>query len=119
MSTIFGDAIQRVRQMAGMTLFEVASLMGISSAFLSAIENGRKRVPDDFLQRWTAVLDVTDDQLLDLQAKIVQTRGEVVVPLPEASAQDADLATALARKFSTLSDSQKERMRAILDGHSE
>lgn len=119
MSTIFGDAIQRIRQAAGMTLFEVASLMGLSSAFLSAIENGRKRVPDDFLQRWTAVLEVNDVQLRELQSKIAQTRGEVVVPLPGASTQDADLATALARKFSTLSDSQKERMRAILDGRNE
>ncbi len=117
MATEFGDKVQKLRQLAGMTLFDVAQKMGLSTAFLSAVENGRKRVPEDFVDRLSKVLPDAKAQVGELEALANQAREQVVLPLPKASRQDADLATALARKFNTLSESQKKRIRAILDNY--
>ncbi|MDA8261124.1 MAG: helix-turn-helix transcriptional regulator [Betaproteobacteria bacterium] len=117
MTTDFGRKVQQLRQLAGMTLFEVAQKMNLSSAFLSAVENGRKRVPDDFVEKLGRALPEARTNADTLESMANQARQQVVVPLPKASRQDADLATALARKFNTLSDDQKRYIRAILDNY--
>jgi transcriptional regulator with XRE-family HTH domain len=117
MTTDFGRKVQQLRQLAGMTLFEVAQKMNLSSAFLSAVENGRKRVPDDFVERLGRALPEARTNVETLESMANQARQQVVVPLPKASRQDADLATALARKFNTLSEDQKRYIRAILDNY--
>lgn len=117
MATEFGSTVQRLRQLAGMTLFEVAQKMNISTAFLSAVENGRKRVPDDFVQKLGQAMPQAKAQADELESLASQARGQVIVQLPKATAQDADLATVLARKFNSLSDTQKKRIRAILDNY--
>ena len=117
MATEFGDALHKIRQLAGLTLFEVAQKMNISTAFLSAIENGRKRVPDDFVEKLGNALPEAKTQSQTLDALANQARQQVVVSLAKASRQDADLATVLARKFSTLSEEQKKYIRAVLDNY--
>lgn len=117
MATEFGDKVQKLRQLAGLTLFEVAQKMGMSTAFLSAVENGRKRVPDDFVKKLSRALPEAAAQVGELESLANQAREQVVLPLPKASRNDADLATVLARKFNTLSEAQKNRIRAILDNH--
>ena len=91
--------------------------MGMSTAFLSSIENGRKRVPDDFVEKLGRAVPSVQEQTSELESLANQARKQVVLPLPSASRQDADLATALARKFNNLSDEQKARIRAILDNY--
>ncbi len=117
MSTEFGKAVQQLRQLAGLTLFEVAEKMGMSTAFLSAVENGRKRVPDDFVEKLGRAVPSAQAQSNVLESLANQARKQVVLPLPSANRQDADLATVLARKFNNLSDEQKARIRAILDNY--
>lgn len=117
MSTEFGKAVQQLRQLAGLTLFEVAEKMGMSTAFLSAVENGRKRVPDDFVEKLGRAVPSAKVQSNVLESLANQARKQVVLPLPSANRQDADLATVLARKFNNLSDEQKARIRAILDNY--
>ena len=117
MATEFGKRVQQLRQLNGLTLFEVAQKMGVSSAFLSAVENGRKRVPDEFVEKLGAVVPAAHEQAHELEALANQARRQVVVPLPKASRQDADLATVLARKFNSLSEAQKDRIREIIDNY--
>lgn len=117
MATEFGKEVQQLRQLAGMTLYEVAEKMGMSSAFLSAVENGRKRVPEDFVEKLGRAVPAARVQSDVLESLANQARKQVVVPLPKASRQDADLATSLARKFNSLSEEQKKYIRAILDNY--
>ena len=117
MATEFGSTVQRLRQLAGLTLFEVAQKMNISTAFLSAVENGRKRVPEDFVQKLAAAMPEAKEKVDELESLASQARGQVILPLPKATPQDADLATVLARKFNSLSPTQKKRIRAILDNY--
>ncbi len=117
MTTDFGDKVQKLRQLAGMTLYDVAQKMGLSTAFLSAVENGKKRVPDDFVERLAKALPEAKASAGELETLANQAREQVVLPLPKANRQDADLATVLARKFNTLSDAQKKRIRDILDNY--
>jgi transcriptional regulator with XRE-family HTH domain len=95
----------------------MAQRMGVSSAFLSNIENGKKRVPDSFVDKLAESFPevrVQYDRFVGLANK---ARNEVVLSLQDSSSDDANLATALARKFSGLTEEQKKNLWAILDNN--
>lgn len=114
MATKFGDTVQAIRRAAGKTLQDVAGELEVSSAFLSAIENGKKRIPDGFVDRLAGALPEIRESSLSLESLAVQARGEVVVELPHATEEDAALAVSIARKFGSLSENQKKSLRDIL-----
>ena len=117
MDAEFGSKVQKLRRLAGLTLYEVAQKMSVSSAFLSAIENGKKRVPDDFVSRFIAAVPDAAPELVSLEVLANKARKQVALSLDEASINDAHLATALARKFSTLTAEQKEKINAIIGNY--
>lgn len=117
MANEFGSAIQELRRALGITLYVMAQRMGVSSAFLSNIENGKKRVPDSFVDKLAESFPevrVQYDRFVGLANK---ARNEVVLSLQDSSSDDANLATALARKFSGLTEEQKKNLWAILDNN--
>lgn len=109
-----GKELKKLRVDLGVTLVGMARDLKISSAFLSTIENGRKRVPDTFL---TTLLETYPTQINKEKYEVLinQSRNEVVLSLEDASHSDVMLATALARKFGDLSEEQKETLKNCLN----
>ena len=54
--TEYGKIVRKARIDANLTMLEMAKTLGVSSAYLSALEVGRKRVSDDFLTKVIAYL---------------------------------------------------------------
>jgi transcriptional regulator with XRE-family HTH domain len=114
MTTQFGKELKKLRIDIGMTLMDMAKVIGVSAAFLSAIETGRKRIPDDLLETLAEKFPQVQAQRDKFEAVINQTRSEVRVPLGNGTYEDALLATALARRFSSMSAEEKERLRSFM-----
>jgi transcriptional regulator with XRE-family HTH domain len=114
MTTQFGKELKKLRIDIGMTLMDMAKEIGVSAAFLSAIETGRKRIPDDLLETLAEKFPQVQAQRDKFEAVINQTRSEVRVPLGNGTYEDALLATALARRFSSMSAEEKERLRSFM-----
>lgn len=49
--TDFGRAVRKARQHTDETLMTMSKSLGVSVAFLSAIETGRNKIPMDFVQK--------------------------------------------------------------------
>lgn len=112
--TQLGKELKKLRIDLGMTLMEMARKLEFSAAFLSAVESGRKRAPEDFLQRLSDNFEAVSNRRQQYEALINQARKEVVVPLDgNTSLEDAELATMLARRFSTMSHEEKEGLRNL------
>jgi transcriptional regulator with XRE-family HTH domain len=47
--TPFGKAVRKARLDADVTLSEMAAALGVTPAFLSALETGRKKIPGDIV----------------------------------------------------------------------
>ena len=52
---------------------------------------------------------------MELQDALLRSRDEIPLRIKELSSQDQHLAVAFARKFSSLSEVQKEQLRGILE----
>lgn len=55
-SLAFGEYVRKRRELLGKTLRGFAAEIGISPAYLSDIENGNRRAPEKFLDRFAAAL---------------------------------------------------------------
>lgn len=58
-----GKALRVYRITHGLVLKDMAEHLGYSSAFLSAVETGRKKIPSDFFQRLELVYGLTEEKL--------------------------------------------------------
>lgn len=114
MLTALGKELRKLRIDSGVNMMGMAATMGFSTAMLSAIETGRKRVPGDFVDRLERAYPDLRARRTQLEALVNLANREVRVSLDEASEDDALLVTELARRFSDLSDGQKDSLRNVL-----
>lgn len=114
--TNFGKELRKIRLDLGITLFDMASAIGISSAMLSSVETGRKAAPDDLVERLANVYAEVKNQKEKFTRLADQTKKEVRLALD--SREDAsELAVAFARNFSQLSRSEISQLMAVFDKH--
>lgn len=68
MTTPFGETMRRLREERGVTQKQMAKAIGVSPAYLSALEHGRRGTPSfDFLQRVAGYFNVIWDEAEELQ----------------------------------------------------
>lgn len=60
----FGAYVKERREKLGKTLRSFASEVGISPAYLSDIENGNRRAPEKFLEKFAKALQIVDSDEL-------------------------------------------------------
>lgn len=114
MTITLGKELKKLRIDLGITLMEMAKTIEVSSAFLSAVETGRKRVPDNFLDTLAHKYEDVANQRSKFDVLINQARKEVRMPVQNY--EEAELATALARRFTHLTAEQKEKLMSIVGG---
>ncbi|MCP8895840.1 helix-turn-helix domain-containing protein [Shinella daejeonensis] len=67
MTTPFGKAVRHLRERKGVSQKEMALALGVSAAYLSALEHGRRGMPSfDFLQRVAGYFNIIWDEAEDL-----------------------------------------------------
>jgi len=95
--TPFGIAIRKIRLDKAMRLLDLAKLLELSPAFLSAIETGRKPIPDGFVLIVARAMELSTEQLSDLRKAADRTRKHVKIErLPE---DQRELVAAFARRL--------------------
>ena len=108
--TEFGSAVRKARIDAKVTLQEMADELGVTPAFLSSMEVGRKRIPAEWVKKIDGYFKrkkvVTPDlrQLADVANK--------TIPLEGVSPQQALLLAGFAR--TSMSKEQIERFSKLL-----
>ena len=108
MLTPFGIAVRKLRLDKGMRLLDLAQSMERSAAFISAIETGRKPIPDGYVVRVARAMDLTPPEIRILRRAADQARKEVRVD--KMPAEQRELVAAFARR---LDDIPADIMRAL------
>jgi Zn-dependent peptidase ImmA (M78 family)/transcriptional regulator with XRE-family HTH domain len=98
--TPFGVALRKIRVEKQLRLFDLAEKLGKSTAMLSAVETGRKPIPDGFVVQVSRALDLSSTQVRELNSAQVQTRKEVRVD--HLRGDQREFISALARRLEDL-----------------
>ncbi len=91
----FGQRVRQLRRHKGLSLRDLAPLVGVGFTYLSKVENGRLDFGDfpseALIHRLAEALDGDEDELLLLAQKIPPKIKAMVLQRPEAFSRLADL----------------------------
>lgn len=101
--TPLGARLRAMREARGVTLKEMAAALRVSSAYLSALEHGRRGQPTWLLlQRIIAYFNVIWDEAEDLQRLAEISDPKVTIDTAGLSPEATELANRLARDIGRL-----------------
>jgi len=113
--TPFGARLRALRAARGESLKSMADAIGISAAYLSALEHGRRGVPTWLLlQRIIAHFNIIWDEAEDLQRLAEISDPRIVVDTASLSPLATELANRLAHEIGHLSEAELAEMLAML-----
>ena len=97
-----------------MTLNDLAKIMGVSSAYLSAVETGRKNVTMGVALRVSDAIGLSETDMAELIELARRSRSTVMVEMGGVSDAKRDLAVTFAAKFTMLGESDISEIMEIL-----
>jgi transcriptional regulator with XRE-family HTH domain len=114
--TPFGERVRRLRRERGLLLKDMAAHLGVSSAYLSALERGERGKPtftliQGVIQYFNIIWDEADElaRLADL------SEPRVKIETGSSTPRKTLFANRLAREIAQLTDEEVEELLAILD----
>ena len=114
--TPFGQRVRDHRDKRGMTLAEMAGVLGVTPAYLSALEHGKRGRPTfTLIQGVIHVLGVIWDEADELVRLADLSHPRVTVDTAGLDAEATLLANRLARDIGELEPSDLARLSAVLD----
>jgi len=102
--TPFGARLRAMRQARGITLSQMAGELGVSAAYLSALEHGKRgRPPWHLVQAVIAYFNVIWDEAEELARLAELSHPKITVDTAGLSPEATELANLLARDIGKLS----------------
>ena len=102
--TPFGRRVRELRAEKGVTQSQMASEIGVSAAYLSALEKGRRGAPSwDFVQRIIGYFNIIWDDAEELQKLALTSHPKVTIDTTDLSLEATELANLLSGRISELS----------------
>ncbi len=113
--TPFGKAMRELRRRKGVTQRALAQAIGVTPAYLSALEHGRRGRPTfELLQRIAGYFNIIWDEAEELFRLANASDPRVVVDTAGLPAEYTMLANELAKRISTLPPDVVEEMTKLL-----
>ncbi len=113
--TPFGARIRQLRQARGMTLTGMAQELGVTPAYLSALEHGRRGRPaPGLIMQICGVLGLIWDEAVELKDLAKRSHPKVTLDTSGLSPEATELANALGRTIRDLPDETISALLALL-----
>jgi transcriptional regulator with XRE-family HTH domain len=114
--TPFGQALRELRTRKGVSQRDMAAAIGVSPAYLSALEHGRRGKPSfDFLQRVAGYFNVIWDEAEDLFLLAEASHPRIVVDTAGLPPRYTAFANRLAREIRALPPDVIDEMEKLLE----
>jgi transcriptional regulator with XRE-family HTH domain len=115
--TPFGEKMRKLRSDRNMTLKQMAEGIGVSSAYLSALEHGKRGRPSWYLiQRIIAYFNIIWDEAEDVTRLARISHPRVTIDTSGLSATATELANRLADEIAALDQKTLRDMLNVLPG---
>lgn len=104
--TTLGIALRKIRLDRQELLREMAAKLKVSSAFLSAVETGKKRPPANFIEKVCNTYNLNDDERNELQQAAEMSLAEIKIDLTGVSSAQHRAAISFAKALNNLTDEE-------------
>lgn len=113
MLTRFGKQLRKLRIDRGEKLKDMADRLGVTRAYLSAVENGKRTVPDAWVYEIIESYDLNNSEAQELQRAAYENKSDLTIDL--SNTENAEVALSFARKFRQLTLEQADELQKMLD----
>lgn len=110
-----GDYLRDLRLVNSQTLKQMADGLGVSSAFLSAVENGKKNMPEKWYKLLSHNYNLNGVQLDELRNAVEESSTNIKLNLINANSINRELAISFARSFKDLDEDDSAKILKILE----
>ena len=115
--TPLGLHLQALRAQRNVTQKEMAAALGVSPAYLSALEHGKRGQPSwALLQRIVGYFNVIWDEADKLQKLAALSDPKTTIDTSNLSSDATYLANLLSQKIDSLDDEQIKKLRKVIEG---
>lgn len=115
MLTEFGKFSRKLRIDKCELLKDMAERLHVTSSYLSAVENGKREVPESWTPLIISSYNLNESEAKELNEAIYVSRKQLNIPLDALKNDDKDLVLSFARKFESLTDENKNALRRLLN----
>lgn len=114
--TPFGEAVRRMRSERGISQKKMAESIGVSAAYLSALEHGHRGQPSwELVQRIIGFFNIIWDEAEELQRLASLSHPRVTIDTAGLSPRATALANRLSDRIADLDEATIEAIQAMLD----
>ena len=114
--TPFGEAVRKLRAERGVTQAEMAKAIGVSPAYLSALEHGNRSEPSwEFIQRVIGYFNIIWDEAEELQMLGGLSKPKVTIDTSGLTPKATEIANKLALAISSLEPSTLQEIGRLID----
>ena len=114
MLTVFGKCLRRLRLDQNELLKEMAQRMSVTPAYLSAVENGKRKPTKELVNKILSEYDLDETQIQNIYDSYSITMEEVTINMSGANQDQSELGLVFARKINLLSEEQIKEIKTIL-----
>jgi len=117
--TSFGEYVRILRIKRHELLGDMADKLGTSLAFLSAVENGRKNIPESWFNALVSLYDLSDEEQTALRDAIDESRLQYKIVPKSAGKIQRQAAMCFTRAFDDMDDKTAQEIIDIINkrGH--
>ena len=115
MSTMFGKFCRLLRIKHDEVLRDMAQKLGVSSSYLSAVENGKRSIPLSWRDELVRLYTLSSTESDELDDAIYKSRQEIKmsINLNRFSDSDRDALMAFARRYDSLDEDAKTSLKEL------
>lgn len=96
-------------------LRDMADNLDVSSAFLSAVENGKKKMPDSWYEKLANLYSLTEKQQEELKQAVMESSDVVELDITHSACYQRDLAVSFAREFNSIDEDLCKKLLNLLN----
>lgn len=112
--TPFGEFVRILRIKHHQVMGDMAKILGTSTPFLSAVENGKKNVPTEWIQKITDHYGLSPEERKQLETSAEESRLQCKIILRNAGTNQRRAALQFAMSFDKMDDETALKILDIL-----
>lgn len=113
--TEFGEYFRILRIKHHEVLADAKEFLGVSTAFISSVECGKKNVPDDWVGKIAIHYDLSDKEIGELERAIAKSKKTLKIDLSAASILKKSVALQFQRSFQDADDETMRKIQELLE----
>ena len=102
--TSFGEFMRLLRVKNHEVMGDVAKMLGVKVPFLSAVENGKKNVPTEWVDKIVNYYNLNEDEQSDLKEAIEESKTQYKIIANDSGVNQRKAALQFARSFDEMDD---------------